>query len=710
MEVDAGRYDRLTVCYTLPTTTRLTVRVVVDGQEQIPIDAVQGESTSAETDGPIRGRVVTHVTIELTDEGDAPANGQLFWLGLADSVRLREMQERPNPWKGSWDDLLVPAGEVELEPALGLAFGEEELDRLRSKARKAPYKNLVEHLRIQARGLLDKEPWRGVGTYPNMLKPRCYRLRGPEHIDLLAMRLGAFVGLIDDDKQLTHMAIDHALALAHCEKWQPEFLPTIAGSAWEQRAFHEYRFAHSLISAWDWAGSHLTGAGHQLMAQAVSIKALPWILQSLMRHPYVRGCNQGAYFAWGAIICELALASVYPYATELLDAAVHALDQTVETYFAEDGGAYEGPGYVTATAGHALAAYALVARHRGQELEELVPPVLRKVGNYIMTMISTGRPFGSAIKVADGGRDGITVYQECLGLLAVLTGDEAVGALLSGMLSQEKPLEVPATPGSVFNVVFGPEELPPPSAAPPVFSVLPQTGMLCSNRPTPHGSVRLQLIGGPANAGHAHDDRGSIVIEAFGEEIAIDRGQMGYDDPRCLSIKFARYHNLLIPESPDDLLSRQLNPCPAATVPEGRGDERSLSCSIDVAAAWGELVSDCVRRIDSDSPTEFTVTDSAVLPESRRVSFHLHSKFPWTQTETGWTTCGRKAELVVEPQWSPIEQSGDEDFVDGLKEPVCRLMLVAPQTREHELRTLLRVLPAEAERSFASDRQAIGAP
>ena len=691
VQVDVSQHDRLIVCCTLPSTTKITVKLIIDGQEQTPIDSAPGENTSAELEGLVQGEAISRVTIELTDEGSVPSNAQLFWLGLAHSGRLKEMQARPNPWKGSWDDLAVPDDRVELKPVLGLLFDEGDLARLRAKVARSPYSSLMDRLRVQAREGLGKEPWRGVGTYPNMPQPRCYRFRSPEHIDLLAMRLGAFVGLIDNDHELSRMAIDHALALAYCDKWQPEFLATIAGSSWEQRAFHEYRYAQNLIFAWDWAGSHLTDAGRQLLAQAVSTKGLPWILQTLMRHPYVRGCNQGVYFSWGAIICELALASLYPYATEFLDAAVKALDQTVTTYFAEDGGAFEGVGYGTSTAGHALAAYALVARHKGVALDEVVPPVLKKARDYIMTMVSTKPPFGSAIKVADGGREGIVVYQECLGLLVALTKDEAIGALLSGMLAQKDYQEYAATPGAVFNIVFGPDELPPPRANPPTFSLLPQTGMLCSNRPTEHGPVRLQLIGGPAKAGHAHDDRGSFVIEAFGEEIAMDRGQMPYDDPRCESIKLARYHNVLIPEGPDDLLPRQLNPCPAPTIPAGTGDEKVLSCSIDVTAAWGGLVASCVRRIGSASPTEFVVIDSVELPEERRVSFHLHSKFPWTRTDTGWVTRGEKAQLTVEPEWSPVEQVGEEDFVDGLKEPVYHLTLFTARATQHELRTPLHL-------------------
>ena len=70
-------------------------------------------------------------------------------------------------------------------------------------------------------------------------------------------------------------------------------------------------------------------------------------------------------------------------------------------------------------------------------------------------------------------------------------------------------------PGSAFNIILGPATLPPAAVKPPVFALLPDTGMLCSCRPTPHGPVRLQVVGAPANAGHSHDDKGSFILEGL---------------------------------------------------------------------------------------------------------------------------------------------------------------------------------------------------
>ena len=694
LDFDLAGYDRLILCATLPATATVTVRATVDGQEQTSLARVQGTNTSEEWEGPVTGGHLTALTIEVTDRARDPANAALFWLGVAHAARRAELRTRPNPFRDAWADLLAPPGAVpEPRPTLGLCFGADDLARLRAKARVPGYQVLLDRVRQRAQAVLTKEPWRGVGRYPNHPAPRCYRVRETAHIDLLGMRSAAFIGLLDRDAALLRAAADQALALAHCETWQPEFQPTLPGSSWEQRAFYEYRYAQNAIAAWDWAGAYLTEPGRQLLAQAVATKALPWILQTLMRHRYIRGCNQGAYMAWGGLVCLLALQRVYPYAHEYIAPVVKALDETVNTCFAPDGGTCEGVGYASSTMGHALLAYHLLARHRGVPLRDMVPPVLLQSRDYFRTMLSTTRPYGAVIKVADGGRSGVCVYADGLGLLWQLTDDPGLAALLAGMVSEATLAESHATPGAIYAFVFGPDALPAPAATPPVFHVLPHTGQLCSCRPTPAGPVRLQLIGTPAGAGHAHEDKGSFVLEAFGEELACERGQMPYDDPRATTLKHARYHNLLIPADGATLFTHQVNPCPAAIIPTGRGDEQRLAATVDSAPAWGAAVTRCVRTIASETPTAFVITDEMALARPERVSFNLHSRFPWRQTDAGWVTTGARATLTVRPLWPPETASADVDLVDGDKQPVHHLVLVAPAAAVHRLTTELTVTP-----------------
>jgi hypothetical protein len=692
---DISDFDTLVLCCSGPDTATLTVKLVIDGKTTTPIDRVRCTNQSEELEAAVTGNELQHVEISVSDTAGVPTLVGLYWLGFANAPRRAAMEQRRQRYQSRdmWADLLEPTDKpVTFAPKLGLMFDGEQLPALREKFKREPYASAMRQFREIARACLTAEPWRGVGAYPNNIKPRCYRFRATDHIDMMAMRMGGFVGLIDEDEQLLRMAADHALALAHCDHLYPEFMPHIAGSAWEQRPFYEYRWAMNAIYAMDFAGHMLNWSGQQVLAQMIATKALPWFYQTLARHPYVRRCNQGAYFAWGAIICELALAKIFPRGGEGIDVAIRAMDETVNAYFMPDGGAYEGAGYVTSTAEHALVAYAMVARHRDVPLDSLVPPVLRNVGNYLTTMAATTGPIGSAIKVADGGRSGSVMFPCCAGMLAVLTGDTTIASLYAGLLAGDMR-ESPQTPGSIMSMVLTPDHLPEPGVRPPTFRILGDTGLLCSARQTPHDIVRLQLIGGTAKAGHCHDERGSFVLEAFGDELAIDRGQMNYGDPRSQTLRIARYHNVLIPESADGQLSQQINPCPEATIPQGTGDETRLDASIDASVAVGNFAVHWQRRIVSDEPTTFAVHDDMALQAKGRVAFNLQASQPWQQDGDGWVTRGTHGLLRVTPQWPVDEAFAGEDSVDGDLNPAYRLTLYAAPADHHRLTTLLHVSP-----------------
>jgi hypothetical protein len=242
-----------------------------------------------------------------------------------------------------------------------------------------------------------------------------------------------------------------------------------------------------------------------------------------------------------------------------------------------------------------------------------------------------------------------------------------------------------------LNIIYGPDTLPPPSARPPVFRNLTVTGLLCSNRPTPDGPVRVQLIGGPAGAGHGHDDRGSFVLEAFGDELAVDRGQMPYIDPRSAIMKYARYHNLAVPYADEDTPLRQLNPCPVSTIHYGEGDEQRLHCQTSLTGVWPDPVTSAERLLDSDDPRRLTVTDRLSSDQALPVGFLLHSRYPWEQFAGGWVTAGPHGRLKVTPRWSPQVTEGQEDFIMGTKEPAYRLLLLSDPKTTHTLITDLEV-------------------
>ena len=334
-EIDVENYDYLALCVQALETTTVTVRARVDGQLRTIVDAVNGNNAGLELEGPIGGEHISSLIITISDPGDGPGEIQLFFLGVFQKQRRQHIRNRILPYPEDWVDLLLPEGDEpsEPEPQLGLFFGKEELERLRLRVAGKTWRSVFERLRALAHSFEETEPWRGIGHTVNNLPVRNgHRSDGvnASHnwINITAMRICAFVGLLDRDHKLMRIALHHALALAHCDTWTTGFMSGMPGSSWETRCFSEYRNAINAIFAWDWAGSLLTPAGKELLAQAVSIKSLPWVQQTLMRHPYVRGNNQGIFFSFGGIVISIALGKHWPYGDDFIEPFRKALDQT----------------------------------------------------------------------------------------------------------------------------------------------------------------------------------------------------------------------------------------------------------------------------------------------------------------------------------------------------------------------------------------------
>ena len=698
VEIDTEGYDHLAVCIEALTSSEISIRATVDGESRTIIEA-HGNNAGIEPEGELRGRFISSLRIEIHDIGDSPGQMNLFFLGLFDRNRREKMRSCELPYPDDWADLLVSTngGIADTQPQLNLLFGGEDLPRLRERVTGPTWGPVYEKLRATAKSYLGSEPWLGIGhTVNNFPVRNGHRGDGVNAdynwIDISAMRLCAFVGLLDSDEELMRTALHHALAVAHCDVWTTGFMSTMPGSSWDIRCFAEYRNAINVIFAWDWAGSMLTDAGKELLAQAVSMKGFPRIAQTLMRHPYVRGNNQGIFFAFGGIVVSAALGHHWPFGDDFIEPFRSALDETVDAYYAPDGGTYEGVGYATGALEQALAGYAVYARFVGADLKDIVPASAINSVDYISAMLSTEEPIGAVIKHSDGGRAGACVRPGALGILCELSHDPAVPALLAGLNRNE--YEPNYTPENELNIIFGPDELPASGARPPVFRNLDQTGLLCSTRTTDEGaSVRVQFIGGPAGAGHGHDDRGSFVLEAYGEELAVDRGQMPYLDPRSSTIKFARYHNLAVPQVDSDPM-RQHNPCPVDSIAQGSGDSRRLRVTMNLDGVWPNPVTRCGREIVSENCVEeLTIVDRISSSTPITVGFYLHSRYPWERTNEGWSTHGALGRLHVKPEWQPVTESGEIDFILGTKEPAYRLLLTTPEARDHELSTLLSVGP-----------------
>jgi hypothetical protein len=240
-------------------------------------------------------------------------------------------------------------------------------------------------------------------------------------------------------------------------------------------------------------------------------------------------------------------------------------------------------------------------------------------------------------------------------------------------------------------IALGPDDEPTSDPIVPEFRILPNSGMLVSARQWEGGLVRVQLVGAPEKCGHSHEDKGSFILEAHGDALAIDRGIGSYYDARSHLYAYATAHNLLTPVQADGSEPHQINPAATPIVPHGRGDDCALDASLDCTSAWGGLFRRHQRRIHSETPALIVIEDEAVLPAAGQVVFHFHSLFPIFPEDGGFRVQGDHVVCVVEPVWKCTVDRCEVDGQNGAGREVWHLALRSGTAVEHRLVTSLRI-------------------
>lgn len=694
--IDAFGYDRFVLRASLPKSALLDVALDVGGRRERVIHEAAGVEDLREYEGAFNAKRLEaiEITISRTDGMVTVAN--IEWTLLASAERRGLLAHDWPAYDATWGGYLreeVPLEEI--RPDIGFTFDDAGLEALRRKVARPEYRGIYAELRKLAESHRHDEPERHIGRVNQPQMSRYARdsqlavTGGPGRFAEAARVLG-FVGLVERDAGLLRTAARIALSQAMCGHWRG-WLDTHPMSTWEHRAFQQYRTAVGCSFALDWAGCMLTDYGKHVITCAIAEKGLADIQTCFMRHPYVRGNNQGFFFAWGWIVSVLAIEKRWPRAIEWLEHPKEILVETLRSYLLEDGGADEGIGYLTGSLNQCLEGLYLYGRRTGTDAASLLPPAARNIAAYVSANISTVPPDGSVVPIADGGRVATPPQRLTLAQLANLTGDERAAELYS-FLSKWPIAENAASPGAVFEIIHGPEALPRVDLPIPAFARFPVSGMMSSLRREGDRSVRLFLVGGKAIGGHSHDDRGSLIVEIDRQNAIVDGSQIQYSDPQAEIMKYALFHNLLTPGALEETGVRQRNPCPVATIVQGTGDETRLDCSIDVSGAWYDPVVSAIRRVRSERLDSFVLEDTMELAARGPVTLRLNALVPFIEREGAWELPLEGVVLRIAPGWKPSRRRMERIGVDGAKRPVYQLMLEAPEATAHRLTTRFSVV------------------
>ena len=426
----------------------------------------------------------------------------------------------------------------------------------------------------------------------------------------------AVLGIALERSDLLKRAAEYAVVEALTPFWDWGFISRTAGSAFEIRSFMQGVVCTDLVAALDLARDYLTESARSLIERRIAEDGVGNINFNSWKFEYIHNNNQLAAFSTGRIAAYCALEKSWPRITPYLELAVEELVESLKNIMLPDGGFVEGPAYLHYTMSRGLVALEMYGRARGKKLENVVPE----------EVLATRR-FADALASTDQNRDHIPICDahdtgapDSLALLATLMPDSAWTSVYRRRL--ERSGIIPGVQEIMRDAKI-PATGPPPSA----FIFLEEMRLASSHRNTPAGPVKIVVLGNRPNAGHTHEDKGSFIIEAANQTIAMDPGICAYSDPLTDVLKTCQRHNMLVPTGTEER-PHPVNPNPAAVEVSAEGDETRFFARIDCTPGWERWYKTWIREIDSPDPSHVSIRDRWNLERGTGVAFLLQTVLP----------------------------------------------------------------------------------
>jgi hypothetical protein len=669
-DLDCSAYDRLIVCAALPEGGYFTLRAETDAGPRTRRGEPMGP-TKREEWLPLDGaKRLTSLTVEAWFPPGSSGNGWIYWMLLQSTTRLPAHLAQ---WKGydeHWEKYLQPAEfEPAFKPAHGLLLTAEELDAVRGEFAHSPSADALREAAADARVVRPEDL---IGQYVNFWNSNSLR-RERDHGKVITIHgaNAAQAGMLLKDKALCRLAARFALSVAHCERWDDNFVCYMPGSTWEQRSFIQSVVVFEAALILDLCGEWFTEVGRQLVLRRIAEEGIGNLNFNTWWWEYIFHCNQLAWFAPGRILGYLLLERTMPARCDgfprpkesrvapYTDLAVKDLLENLDRVLLPDGGYVEGPTYFTWVARQAFVALHLYARARGKSLQDLMPVQMKKTALLAEVLYSTDDRQDSILIC-----DAMYVFPEALAYLAAYLPQS------HWVTMYRKQLRRAGAAPSLLAMAMSRDI---PAEGPPLrpFVDMPDTGMMCSVRRHQGEVVKLFLMGNKAGAGHTHEDKGNFVLEFAGDSFAMDFGVVDYSNPLVEELKTAQRHNLLTPWAAG-LRPRPTNPIKADIRAVGRGDATAFHATMNAAAGWEGWFTKWQRTWDSPAPDTFVITDEWAVEKGEGAVFHWTTPLPMRREGDKVIIEGRRGvaeitipagtEAVIEqlPLMNPARRAIDE--------------------------------------------------
>ncbi len=634
-EVDCAAYDTLVFSALLPPETTLHLEVKTEqgmrqGTYRAPENGKKGEYSLA-LEGAAQ---LNSVRICLTCSGSGVHSGSFQFLLLQHKARekaytesLRCNQEDWSPWLK--DESYRPV----FRPLLGLLADEKMLETLREKL------NTDELVREAYK---EPEPEPMVSDFVNCgTDTRFPRERDYQNDLDVAIKI-AFAGILAKDETLLRKAARYALSIGMCKNWQESFICSTPGFLFDHKGFAPSIYCRVVAVILDLAGELFTPTGIQFLVRRLGeegLASINWVVWKYSGPPEdIFDINQLVWFSWGRLPAYTAVEQYWPAAKAYTDLAYQEICDSMQRVILPDGGYEEGPTYFTSVARMAGEALYWYARARQLPFEGILPESLKRTADYAECLLSLDPSYG-LIPVADGPC-GIFL-PDTLALLAKILPESHWVTLFRQAWKHYGSIT-----SDMVTLLLEPE-IPQEGPKMRTFLSLPDTGAVSSVREWNGTYLKIFQCGGNSGANHAHQDKGSFVIQAGGDTVAMDPGMGKYDDAIGSGLGKVHWHNMLIPIEEGALIQPDTS---VGTKPKAEGNETYFHSEMDLTPTWKEFYEVWQRTLHSPTPEVLEVVDEYALRRGTGVAFCLITPLEITLKNETAVLTGAHSRTTIVPE------------------------------------------------------------
>lgn len=615
--LDVSSYDHLLLSAMVPNGCSIRIEAGTECGVRT-MTSTPFEQEKRELRMPLSGsKRIQSLCITVIATKSSTGMGWFNWVGLQNSSKLDGYLAMFRCYTPEWEGSLYPVNlPLTFTPKYGIFISSEQLEKMRALYQQAKANGGASPFAPDTSYEKYFTPEACINDFVNFWDDTRYcRERDSRNYLIRNGVRAALYGILEQDAESLRLAARYAMSILSCNHWDDGFICDFPVGSWEHRCFVQSLCMYDLVFIYDLASEFFTQSAKSRLFRRLAEEGLASINYISWRHEYIFHNNQMIWFSHGRMAAYALLSKEMPRVARYMEIAYRDVVENIQNTVLPDGGYVEGPTYFTCVGQNGGQALYLYANAVGKKIEEVVPDNLRASSNFADALLSTDRD-QDMIPICDARP---IMPHSHLAFMAYLLKDSKWVEIFQKAIGRSGGLS-----DDYFGLIVQSLGLEPKAETRP-FVIMPEMNLASSHRCLDGKDVKLLVLGNRSGAGHTHEDKGSFVLEYAGQTFAMDPGTCDYSSPYSMMYKYCQRHNVLVPAGSWERPAAE-NPSMETIAVEGTGDNDSLHVSLNAGKAYLRYYEQWNRKIDSDTPREFVITDTYSLKEGCGCD---HVEFLW---------------------------------------------------------------------------------